>query len=96
MELSDHEKITASFGALLTADWTYLNPQSVVVSSLIVKRVTAHPLEITDGIPKNEESEQHHSNNIRLILLGAGDATPPLNHSFFIISSRGTGGDPFV
>ena len=49
------------------------------MSSLIVKRMTVHPFESTDGIPKNEESEQHHSNNTLLSFPEVGLATPPIS-----------------
>ena len=36
---------------------------------LSVKRVTIHDLESTDGTPKNEESEQHYSNQNTIDIL---------------------------
>ena len=48
------------------------------MSSRVIKRVTLHPFGSTDGIPKKDESEQHHFNKTRFGLVVVGVATPPL------------------
>ena len=59
------------------------------MSSLIVKRMTVHPFESTDGIPKNEESEQHHSNKIIVFLPEVGFATPPVSALLLLLDRVG-------